>query len=79
MKSVDVDGIEFKRVDDGVYITIGFHKKGTNQPHGVCRQVYKDGGIWEGMFLDGYLNGYGRRVHWIGIDTGMWKNGSFQN
>ena len=79
MKSVDVDGIEFKRVDHGNWISIGFHKKGTNQPHGVCREVQKGWGILEGMFLDGELNGYGRRV-WLGNNyTGMFKNGLIQN
>ena len=78
MKSVDVDGIEFKRVDHGGYISIGFHKKGTNQPHGVCRRVHKGYGIYEGMFLDGSLNGYGRMVYDYGNLTGMWKNDVFQ-
>ena len=59
--------------DDG-YITSGFHKNLTNDPHGICRKVEKEGQITDGMFLNGKLNGYGRVVGLSFYYTGMWKD-----
>ena len=41
---------------------VGFFIKGTSAAEGICRRVWNDGTITEGMFRNDKLNGYGRVI-----------------
>ena len=45
------------------YIMSGFFKTGTDIPHGICRKVVKNREIYEGLFVNGKLNGYSRCIY----------------
>ena len=46
----------------------GMFLEGTKQAHGLCRSVFKDGRVYEGMFLNDKRNGFGRS---------LWPNGNY--
>ena len=70
-------GIEYKKLvdSDGEYISTGQFKKGSEDEHGIAREVFKDNDIYEGQFFKGEKNGFGREFYGDGsYYIGMWKN-----
>ena len=57
--------LEVKDIEYDGYKVEGFFKAGTNVPHGVGMQMIYDDyhKIYEGMFVDGLWNGYGRLIY----------------
>ena len=45
-------------------------------PHGIGRCITNDGtSLYEGQFIDGKMNGYGRYIYdWGGYFEGVWQN-----
>ena len=74
--NIDSQEINLKSDDRGQCYAVGQHKAGTNKLHGIGRWVNKCVWIGEGMWLDGWLNGYGRSLYIDGeYYLGMWKQG----
>ena len=68
--------LEFKTAVDGYNVKSGIFKKGTNLLTGIGRKEGKiSGHLWEGLWLDDQLNGFGRQVWSAGYYIGLWKNG----
>lgn len=61
---VEARDLEFKRMDTehGDYV-IGFFKRGTDERHGICRHVVKNGMIFEGIFRNGASTNYCRYIY----------------
>ena len=59
---VEAKDLEFKHVDFGKYYHIGYFKKGTDIRHGICREVYKNGFIIEGMIKNNSWTKYQRNI-----------------
>lgn len=54
--------------------------RATFQKQGICRRIKAGGSLWEGMFLNDKLNGFGRYVDGKGeivYYLGMWKEDQF--
>jgi hypothetical protein len=54
--------MELKDMSFDGYQVEGMFKNGTNVPHGIGKQIVFDHSdrIYEGMFIEGQWNGYGR-------------------
>ena len=75
---VDSNDIEFKRKDFDWRYEIGYFHKLLNKPHGICRYVWKNSRVFEGMYCNGSPNGFGRVIFSDGGHyVGMWKDGDF--
>lgn len=72
--------LEVKDVEFDGYRIEGFFKAGTNIPHGIGMQMIFDGyhKLYEGMFVDGLWNGFGRLLYEDGhFYIGEFKNGYY--
>ena len=67
--------MEIKRDNADNCYSHGMHKSGSKLMNGICRLVYKEGEIEEGVFLNGKLNGYCRLIFENGAYfIGMYKD-----
>ena len=63
---------------DNWYFDIGMIDRATFMKQGICRRMKAGSGIWEGMYQNDQLNGFGRCVYDDGqaimYYSGMWEN-----
>lgn len=65
--------------DSEAFFDIGMMDNATMIKHGICRSIQGDGSLWEGMYVNNKLNGFGRHIDHQSRQcyTGMWKDDKY--